>query len=496
MEDRNQRRQSFMKRANHSSNIIVWVLTVVLGSGFLVEYLKHNRSLAFTVAFLSSIFLLALASTIAYKLWPSNRLIRYITCYGYLTAYCVVLFTGDKYLAVIFAYAVSIAYCIYADRLFTIIESAVIFLINLAYIGFRMANGYNTSLDTTQYTLQVGTLVIYLTGLIIVVNFLANFRNTAEKNLQAAEEARERQSLLMENLRELAGMVNNNSVKVSAVVNDMNTSSGTVETAISQISDGALSTAENIQEQAVLSGTIQEKISNTFAVSETIKKAADETKATVTGGLDRVRVLSENTGLVQRTTDQVNERMMRLKESFAKIQEITALIGSISEQTNLLSLNAAIEAARAGESGRGFSVVADEVRNLAEQSRDSAANISRILVAFQKDTSDSIESFHALKELSDRQNRLILETGEILGTISESAEEFQASAGAINEKIGDIYDASGKIVETISGISAVSQETLATTEEASKIIREFLNKTSSAATLVSELKETADKLSE
>ncbi len=496
MEDHLQRKRSFMKRANYSSNIIIWVLTVVLALGFFSEYLKNNRSLAFTIAFISYLFIIGLTATLIYKFRPYSNMIRYISCYGYLLAYCLVLFTGDKYFSVVFAYPVTIAYCIYADRRFTVIEAILTYAINIIYIGFRLRNGYDTSLDTTQYALQAGTLIIYLTALIIVVQFLYKSNKTAEANLHTAEEAQTKQAELMEHLRELAGVVNHNSIKVSDTVNDMNASSNTVETAINQISEGALSTVENIQEQTVLSGTIQEKISNTYNTSEAIKNAADRTKTNVAGGLERIKILNENTQLVQNTTSRVNDQMLQLRESFVRIQEITGLIGSISEQTNLLSLNAAIEAARAGESGKGFSVVAGEVRKLAEQSSESAANISSIITEFQKITSESIETFHTLMQLSDTQNKLILETGGILGTISESAEEFHSSANSINEKISDIYSASDKIVQTITGISAVSEETLATTEEASGIIKEFLDRTAAAAVLVEELRETAGKLSE
>lgn len=496
MIDQNQRRQDFMKKANHSSVIIIWVMTAVMAAGFFVEYLKHNRSLTFTLLFFALIFSVALIAMLGNRFRPSNNVTRYITAYGYLFAYCIVLFTGDKYFAVVFAYPLALAYCIYTDRLFAMSISVLLFLINVVYVGFRLMNGFNTSLDTTQYALQLGTLVMYLTGVTIVINFLRRFRDDAEVNLQSAQEAQEQQALLFENLKELAAVVNVNSDKVSEVVHDMNTSSGTVETAINQINEGALSTVENIQDQTLLSSTIQDKISNTFEVSASIKDAAGATKNNVKDGLERVHTLNTNSALVQQTTNQVNAQMINLSESFIKIQEITGLIRSISEQTNLLSLNASIEAARAGESGRGFAVVAGEVGNLAEQSSASAANIERIIVEFQKKTNDSLGTFHTLLELSNTQNRLIQETEEILKVINESAEDFQNNANSINDKINDIYQASDRIVQTITGLSAVSEETLATTEEASRYIKTFLEKTGTATELVTELQETACKLSQ
>ncbi|MDK2807953.1 MAG: methyl-accepting chemotaxis protein [Clostridiales bacterium] len=496
MDNQKQRWQSFMQKANRSSNIIIWVITAVLGSGFFMEYLKHNRSLLFTITFLIFIFATAFSSAIVNRILPYNGFMRYISCICYLVAYSLVLFTGDKYLAVIFAYPIALAYTIYADQKFIVGESILLMAINLLYIGKRVLAGYSTFLDTTQYTLQIGTLIIYLTSLVIVVNFLSKFQQEAETSLEGVGEAHAKQLAILGNLKELAGAVGDSSAKVSDVVNEMNTSSSTVEAAIEQISKGAVTTAHNIQDQTVLSSTIQDKVSIALSDSEVIKKEALDTRENVSGGLLRVKTLNENTHQVEQTATQVNQQMQMLRESLVRVHEITDTIAGISEQTNLLSLNASIEAARAGENGKGFAVVADEVGKLAEQSSESVRNIEQIILDFEKKTGESIQTFQALKVLTDEQNRLVGQTEDILHIINDSALKFEGSAHSINEKISDIYHASDKIVQTTSGISAVSQETLATTEEASRIIHEFLKNTSTAWELVNGLKVTAKQISE
>ena len=102
-------------------------------------------------------------------------------------------------------------------------------------------------------------------------------------------------------------------------------------------------------------------------------------------------------------TDQTNE-------SAAKIQEVTSLISSIAEETNLLSLNASIEAARAGEAGRGFAVVAEEIGKLAEQSNQSAKQIEDIIAQLVADSSRSVKTMEAVREITSRQSEDIGKT--------------------------------------------------------------------------------------
>lgn len=177
---------------------------------------------------------------------------------------------------------------------------------------------------------------------------------------------------------------------------------------------------------------------------------------------DQSRKESELGGeVVQSSIDamrQLNAKMSVLQQDSDQIGEILEVIDDIADQTNLLALNAAIEAARAGDQGRGFAVVANEVRNLAERSREATKQISIIIKAIQDNTLQSAAAVNQASELS-------LKTGEAFRQIREKVDE-------VSEKIVEIASASNsqseqtaKVLTSIESIAAASEESAAACDE-------------------------------
>jgi methyl-accepting chemotaxis protein len=177
------------------------------------------------------------------------------------------------------------------------------------------------------------------------------------------------------------------------------------------------------------------------------------------------------------------------------VNKITEMITEIANQTNLLALNAAIEAARVGEQGKGFAVVAEEIRKLAEQSKESASNISNIITELQDGAEKSVQAVDTLKEANESQYNLVKETNEVLSTIDENTKVLSKKISSVYEKVGNMLESNEKVVGVISSVSAISQQTMANAEEAAAMTNEHIEQAIQAQQLVSELLETSKKMS-
>lgn len=160
------------------------------------------------------------------------------------------------------------------------------------------------------------------------------------------------------------------------------------------------------------------------------------------------------------------------KYSADKIEKIIKFIGNISNQTNLLSLNAAIEAARAGESGKGFSVVAENIKKLADQTSEALKSISIVIGNIQKKTEFTVNSAFNTQSIIKQQLEAVAQTDNSFKAILESMNNINSYMDKFSDSVNMILASRQKTLESINNISAVSQETAATVQEVSSTAQE------------------------
>jgi methyl-accepting chemotaxis protein len=265
-----------------------------------------------------------------------------------------------------------------------------------------------------------------------------------------------------------------------------------ISNAINEISSGVMHTAESIQKQSAMSKNIHSLIVNTSELSDHMEALSKESLSALNEGIEHVRELSEKALIANDKSQYAHRKMQELTEKANEIQSITEIITGISEQTNLLSLNASIEAARAGENGRGFAVVADEIRKLAMQSKDSATSIAEILESLGRKATRTSESVMMLKEINDQQTDLINNTKNVFDSISVKMDEFTNNVQLVTQKLDEIVDSNNKVIDSITEVSALSEEASANVEEADAMTSMSRQNADKARVLVKELIETSD----
>ncbi len=192
---------------------------------------------------------------------------------------------------------------------------------------------------------------------------------------------------------------------------------------------------------------------------------------------------------IREMTDRLKENMHTLKSSAGSISEVITMISDIADQTNLLALNAAIEAARAGEAGRGFAVVADEVRKLAEKTMMATKEVISTIDSIQKEVNKNVEEIDRVVESVGKGNELSMKSKEVLqqivGLVISIAEQIRSIATAAEQQSAS----SEEITRSISEIDQLSDITLKDTENTQQTIKELAN-------MASELKDMVNKMIE
>lgn len=273
--------------------------------------------------------------------------------------------------------------------------------------------------------------------------------------------------LLILQIKEAGGNVANSADNLTLSIAESQTALEEVNRAIENIAAGAVSQAKDVSD---ISFGIQ-KITSDMNENENkigeVNDAAGETRKLVHQGMEALNNQSIKTDENMEASQKATRVIEKLAIKIDDIEKILSTITSISDQTNLLALNAAIEAARAGEHGKGFAVVADEVRNLAEESATSTKEIAQILHTINHETKEAVNQIGKTNTIAEEQKAAVDNTSLLFGSITKEIESIIDFIEEINTSFKDIGDNAASISDKIQDVSSVSEENAAMSEEVS-----------------------------
>jgi methyl-accepting chemotaxis protein len=366
-------------------------------------------------------------------------------------------------------------------------QAAIEKLIAAKVADAKETSGKNAAMGRSAVTISIALTILGFILAIVTGSFIArNISRPLRENVLFAEAVASGD--LTHSLREdrndeigaLARALNAMSEALRGVINKMVDTSNTVSAAANQLSGASLQMATGAEEVAAQTATVavaSEQMSATATeIARNCCRAAESSKQANDTALHGEGVVEETISVMSRISLRVNESSRTVETLGSRSEQIGEIIGTIediADQTNLLALNAAIEAARAGEQGRGFAVVADEVRALAERTTRATREIGSMIKAIQDETRGAVSSMvEGVREVETGTSEAAKSGDslkEILNQINSVAMEVSQIAAAAEEQTATISEISGNI----SQITEVVQETARGAQESADAARQL-----------------------
>jgi methyl-accepting chemotaxis protein len=301
---------------------------------------------------------------------------------------------------------------------------------------------------------------------------------------------------LILNVKSSSDIIYKTSDSISNMANETNKAINEVALTIDQVAQGASETSQDIQSGVDAVSVLAGQIDGIDSMANEMINISEKSNTLGREGLKVMHKLTDTTDRNNKASNEVGQVVSDMDSTTGQIGMITDTINNIAAQTNLLALNAAIEAARAGEAGRGFSVVAEEIRKLAEQSTSATKQIQGLIENIKNKSTMAVKSMEEAKAIASEQNKAVAETSDIFSKILESITGLISEIKLIQSSIVETNKGKQEIVSRMQNISAVSEESSASAEEVSATTEEVTASMHEFANSAAELKELSRKLEE
>ncbi|RKD24231.1 hypothetical protein BEP19_07445 [Ammoniphilus oxalaticus] len=303
---------------------------------------------------------------------------------------------------------------------------------------------------------------------------------------------------LLSEINRVSETVSNQSVELTQAASEVMAASEQIAVTMQELASGSETQADHSSELSELTDVFTAKVEEANANGLDVQQSSNDVLKMTHEGYQLMEASTKQMNLVDEIVRDAVEKVRSLDKQSERISELVSVIHQIANQTNLLALNAAIEAARAGEQGRGFAVVADEVRKLAEGVSVSVTDITEIVQSIQQETHSVTESLQTGYEQVEQGARHMMSTGKTFGEITEAVEHVVQNIDVVTTNLSDITKDSQEMNRSIQEIAAISEEsaagieqTSASSQQTSSSMEEVTSSSSQLARLSEELNELA-----
>lgn len=417
---------------------------------------------------------------------------RYALVIGYGIFYTFLICTTDSPIAFTYILPVVSLLVLYKDQKFMVgcaIANIASVIVSVFY--HLVVLGQNTATDQKNYQLQVACLLLCYIGYIMSIRHLIESDGALTDSIKAdlkrvvttVEQVKTASNTIMDGITVVRELATENKHGSDIVVDGMNK--------LTDNNDQLQSRTASSQE---MTGDINSQVQNVASmINDMVSLTAESSKHAKTSSVD-LESLVQTAGTMADLSNEVEHILDAFKTEFETVKQETGTIDSISSQTNLLALNASIEAARAGEAGKGFSVVAEQIRKLSTETKDSSGQISEALSRLDEISGKMTSSIEETLKLIQVTLEKVTQTGENVNKITQDSSLLGEHIQTIDSAMKEVESSNRQLVENMEQVSSIVETMTTCISDSDETSKRMLSKYEESASNINNIENVIQEL--
>lgn len=417
---------------------------------------------------------------------------RYALVVGYGIFYTFLICTTDSPIAFTYILPVVSLLVLYKDQKFMVgcaIANIASVIVSVFY--HLVVLGQNTATDQKNYQLQVACLLLCYIGYIMSIRHLIESDGALTDSIKAdlkrvvttVEQVKTASNTIMDGITVVRELATENKHGSDIVVDGMNK--------LTDNNDQLQSRTASSQE---MTGDINSQVQNVASmINDMVSLTAESGKHAKTSSVD-LESLVQTAGTMADLSNEVEHILDAFKAEFETVKQETGTIDSISSQTNLLALNASIEAARAGEAGKGFSVVAEQIRKLSTETKDSSGQISEALSRLDEISEKMTSSIEETLKLIQATLEKVTQTGENVNKITQDSSLLGEHIQTIDSAMKEVESSNRQLVENMEQVSSIVETMTTCISDSDETSKRMLSKYEESASNINNIENVIQEL--